>query len=323
MIAKRLVTLSVLVLAAVLLLSFFLYVSVSRNTYASAAASTANRESKIDPRLQIAALVKLPPRTHAVQLAAVPVQTARAPQKPRASSYVTTAFYLNIREEPSSKARILKVVEKGTELNVIQTTDNGWLRLEGGGYVHGGYAQLSPQQTRESQSMAADALKPARSSRPYKLPEPAKAVRPADPTPTVRSDSGLTEEHIARIFEGTALEGQHLESAILEIEEDYGINAYFTIAVMKLESGNGKSRLAKSKNNLFGLNATGNGNKQAYRFDTKADSVRKFGQLIAKNYVGKGYTTVEKVAQKYCPANSKWPRLVKGIMVSDHVKLLV
>ena len=91
---------------------------------------------------------------------------------------------------------------------------------------------------------------------------------------------------------------------------------------MKLESGNGKSRLSQTKNNLFGLNATtGSENKKAFSFATKGDSVRKFGQLISKNYVGKGLTTIEKVAKKYCPANGRWSGHVKSIMKSDFRKL--
>jgi beta-N-acetylglucosaminidase len=135
------------------------------------------------------------------------------------------------------------------------------------------------------------------------------------------TESGLTEDHISTIFKGTALEDQGLEEVILEIEKTYSINAYFTIAVMKLESGNGESRLAKTKNNLFGLNAIDGNMDEAFSFKTKGESIRKFGQLISKNYVGKGYTTIEKISKKYCPSNSEWPSLVASIMRSDYKKL--
>jgi flagellum-specific peptidoglycan hydrolase FlgJ len=144
---------------------------------------------------------------------------------------------------------------------------------------------------------------------------------PKKPTSIVMTDSGLTEDHISTIFKGTALEDEGLEEVILEIEEMYGINAYFTIAVLKLESGNGESRLATTKNNLFGLNAIDGNINEAFSFKTKGDSVRKFGQLISKSYVDKGYTTIEKVSKKYCPSNSEWPSLVASIMKSDYRKL--
>ncbi len=257
--------------------------------------------------------------------------------------YVTMAYYLNVREKASSESQILRVVKKGDVLKVTGETNNGWLALHDGGFVHGAYAEnveeapapngkktLAPL----SAAVVAVAAKDAAAVDGVAAPAAAAAAesgdiataaasepKPSKPTSTVQSDSGLTETHIEEILQGTALEDPSLASAILEIEDEYGINAYFTIAVMKLESGIGKSKLAKTKNNLFGLNATGGSNSEAFAFDTKADSVRKFGQLIADYYVDKGYTTIEKVAKKYCPANSKWSGLVKKIMYSDHGKL--
>ncbi|WP_308634138.1 glucosaminidase domain-containing protein [Paenibacillus silvisoli] len=150
-----------------------------------------------------------------------------------------------------------------------------------------------------------------------------KPSKPVRPTSKVSSDSGLNADHIATILKGTKLAGQGLESVILSIEDKYGINAFFTIAVMKLESGNGKSKLARTKNNLFGLNAvTGkSAYTKAFTFKTKGDSVRKFGQLLSDNYVERGLTTIEKVARKYCPANGRWSGLVRSIMRSDYGKL--
>lgn len=246
-------------------------------------------------------------------------ETAFAKGKP----YKTTAYFLNVREQASSKSRILRTVEKGTMLNVLQKQDNGWLKLEDEGYVHGAYAKPADPEPLKPQVH----IKSVPDSRLDVWADEVTASRiieesgPLKPSSQVVSESGLTEEDISQIFEGTELLGHDLEEAVLEIEEQYGINAYFTIAVMKLESGNGKSRLARVKNNLFGLNATGGSNEQAYSFETKADSVRKFGSLISGKYVDQGYTTVEKVARKYCPANSKWPSLVKNIMNSDHRKV--
>ena len=57
---------------------------------------------------------------------------------------------------------------------------------------------------------------------------------------------------------------------------------------------------------------------QAYSFETKEDSIHKFGELISKKYVLKGYTTIDLVAKKYCPANPKGSRHVMKIMKSDY-----
>ncbi len=245
-------------------------------------------------------------------------------------TYEVTAFYLNVRTKPSAQSDIIKVVKQGTRLKVTAKTDNGWLELQGEGFVHGGYAEKIKGEVSVLSFSAASNRVPAieindagaeREQQSERIEEP-EVEELNQPTSIVESDSGLTEAHIAKIFEGTALSGHNLEQAILEIEEEYGINAYFTIAVMKLESGNGKSWLAKKKNNLFGLNAIdGNKYNKAFSFKTKGDSVRKFGQLLSRNYVNKGLTTIEKVARKYCPANSRWSSLVKNIMKRDYNKL--
>lgn len=263
-----------------------------------------------------------------------PNTTTRAPS---VSIYEVTAYYLNVRANPYNGSKVLRVVERGTRLEVAAVTEKGWLRLNEGGYVHGGYATLidpdEPVGRAQGDAPPVRQAEPATPSTEQRV-EPKEAVAadsesakqdlsdPSSPTNRVRSDSGLTEEHIAKLFKGTALAGHGIEDVVLEIEDEYGINALFTIAVMKLESGNGKSKLSRTKNNLFGLNATsGDPNNKAFSFKTKADSVRKFGQLLADKYVDKGLTTIDKVAAKYCPASSSWAGKVRGIMKSDYRKL--
>ncbi|WP_336773137.1 glucosaminidase domain-containing protein [Paenibacillus sp. MMO-58] len=256
-------------------------------------------------------------------------------KEPPILTYAVTAFYLNVREKPDADSNIIQVLKQGDTIEVDHATDNGWLALKDQGFVHGRYAEQiegkaapvaekSPAvEVLAKANTIAEAAPPLNDTleiRPVKILS--VSSDPEKPTSVVESDSGLTEEHIAKLFEKTALADHGLEQAILEIEEEYGINAYFTIAVMKLESGNGKSTLAKKKNNLFGLNALDSDKyNKAFAFETKGDSVRKFGQLLAKNYIDKGYTTIDKVASKYCPANPKWSSLVMNIMKRDYKKL--
>lgn len=268
---------------------------------------------------------------------ATPIKVVK---KPVITTYKVTADYLNIRTGPTVESKRMKVVKQGTMLTVVQTTKEGWLQLKSGGYVHGGYAERIHNDSNPSRSLEGNMVRRAPVPKPQLIPKPKpkpipipkptpkpipkpkpKPQEPSKPTSMVKSDSGLTEAHIAQLFKGTALAGHDLESTILEVEDEYGINAYFTIAVMKLESGNGKSSLAKNKNNLFGLNATGGNNKNANSFKTKNASVERFGQLLSKNYVKKGFTTIEKVGTKYCPSNPDWPSLVKNIIKRDYNKL--
>jgi uncharacterized protein YgiM (DUF1202 family) len=242
-----------------------------------------------------------------------------------ATTYEVTAYYLNVRANAYVRSKILNVVKKGTLLEVLKTTENGWLKIKDGGYVFGLYAQpvsLNEKQTDLSNQTAV--IDQTTSAEIEISGGGEESGNPDKPTSAVGTESGLSKEDIALIFAGTALEGHGLEDTILEVEKKYGINAFFTIAVMKLESGNGSSRIAKSKNNLFGLNATsGDKGNKAYSFETKGDSIIKFGQLLSQSYVGKGFTTVEKIGTKYCPANSKWSGLVKNIMKMDYGKLNV
>jgi uncharacterized protein YgiM (DUF1202 family) len=213
--------------------------------------------------------------------------------------YEVTAYHLNIRSSASDLSEIINVASKGTVLEITDTTNTGWLHLKSGGYVNGKYTKPKKRNNDKSRIAA-----------------------PGKPSISVKSDSGLEALHIEKLFKGTPLAGEGLGKIIMEMEAKYGINAYFTIAVMKLESGNGKSSIAKNKNNLFGLNAIdGNASKKAFSFKSKGDSIRKFGQLISYHYLGKGYTTVEKVSKKYCQANPKWTGLVTNIMNSDYKKL--
>jgi Beta- N-acetylglucosaminidase len=266
------------------------------------------------------------------------IHSAIAPpsvQEPPVHTYEVTAFYLNVREQPDANSNIIQVLKQGDTIKVDHTTDNGWLALADQGFVHGRYAELveasetpaiaaavAPAVLAKANTIAAEASEAPPNDTLEIKPHPERLSEPEKPTSAVESDSGLTEEHIAKLFEKTALANHGLEKAVLDIEEEYGINAYFTIAVMKLESGNGKSTLAKKKNNLFGLNAVDSDKyNKAFSFETKGDSVRKFGQLLAKNYIDKGFTTIDKVASKYCPANPKWAGLVMNIMKRDYKKL--
>jgi hypothetical protein len=241
--------------------------------------------------------------------------------------YVVTAYYLNVRSEPDKTSPIRGLLEMGDTVTVVGRTDNGWLKLENGLYIHGAYAEPAEPERASAKNAGREVSTASASSSvtpEYAVFKPGRDDGTDGPAPLsrkVKSPSGLTERDIGKLLEGTELEGHGLEEAILGIEEEYGINALFTIAVMKLESGNGKSRLAREKNNLFGLNATGGKNSKAYSFETKRDSVYKFGSLIAKRYLAEGYTTIEKVGKKYCPANPKWASLVESIMKRDHRKL--
>lgn len=89
--------------------------------------------------------------------------------------------------------------------------------------------------------------------------------------------------------------------------EQYGIDARFLIAVARLESGNGKSRVAKNKNNLFGWKCS-SGFKV---FETKEQGIDFVALKLREKYFDRGLTTIETVAKRYC--NAEWGELIEGI----------
>lgn len=105
--------------------------------------------------------------------------------------------------------------------------------------------------------------------------------------------------------------------ALFENYEKYGLKPSFPLAVACLESGYGKSSLAKNKNNLYGMNAyAANGltaYQHAFTYTSKTESVLDFGERINSYYIGKGLTTLERINSKYCPNNSEWASNVRSI----------
>lgn len=116
---------------------------------------------------------------------------------------------------------------------------------------------------------------------------------------------------------GLALQGDliPLEDAFLEAESTYGVDASFLAAVAALESGWGKSELARKKNNLFGWR----GADGYMAFDSPEDCIDHVAEYLAEEYLdpdGLYYNglSVEDVAISYCGGNADWVKMVTGIM---------
>ena len=108
-----------------------------------------------------------------------------------------------------------------------------------------------------------------------------------------------------------------LEDAFLEAESTYGVDASFLAAVAALESGWGKSELAREKNNLFGWR----GADGYMAFDSHEDCIDHVAEYLAEEYLdpdGLYYNglSVEDVAENYCGGNADWVKMVTEIMQS-------
>lgn len=99
-------------------------------------------------------------------------------------------------------------------------------------------------------------------------------------------------------------------AVFLEAERRYGVNAAFLIAICKLESGNGTSRLARCQNNVGGIG--GQGNFKTY--DSVDDCIFAMAKMFAqgKYYFTQGKNTIAQIGPTYC--DSRWSGQVSNIM---------
>lgn len=110
--------------------------------------------------------------------------------------------------------------------------------------------------------------------------------------------SGATEDMIECAFKGTWLEGYG--SLYYELEQEYGINAFIAAANAIQETGWDitKSNKAMNHNNIYGIV---NGD-----YDSIEECIRYYFDLMSRNYVNKGYKSLQAINTKYCPPDDSW-----------------
>jgi beta-N-acetylglucosaminidase len=138
-------------------------------------------------------------------------------------------------------------------------------------------------------------------------------------TEDMRKKSDLSEEQLSEYLQKfPKLLG--IEGALISAQEDYEVNAVLILAIIRLESGNGKSRLATSKNNLGGLVSRRGKTATVYQsFDTKDDCVEYMARLLSNHYLTKGGKffkgyTLGDIAKTYCTSSTKWTNLVSTLI---------
>ena len=104
-----------------------------------------------------------------------------------------------------------------------------------------------------------------------------------------------------------------IEEHVLLCERIYGVNAYFILGVASQESGFGSSKLASSKNNLFGIGAyDANSYESGLSFSSKTESVEYFCALIAR-YHEDGRKSPADINPRYA-TDEEWASKVVIIM---------
>ncbi len=87
------------------------------------------------------------------------------------------------------------------------------------------------------------------------------------------------------------------------------INPYFIASIILHETGGGKSRALRKRNNVAGLT----GRKGYIRFEDPSQSIMYLVSLISNRYVGQGRTTPVRIGQRYA-ADGGWARKVAAKM---------
>lgn len=127
----------------------------------------------------------------------------------------------------------------------------------------------------------------------------------------ITKPSYLSKQEIKSLIKGTALEG--IEDAVKEIEDKYSVNALYTISVAAHESGWGRSHLARTRNNLFGIAAYDSNVSAAYHFKSKSDCVLYWGKMIKEQYFDRGLKTTHSINTIYA-SDTRWSHKVNSIM---------
>lgn len=138
----------------------------------------------------------------------------------------------------------------------------------------------------------------------------------------LRELSGATEEQIKYALKDFRLEP--LSKSLSKVEERYGINVLFMIGLIRQESGNGTSYLAKANNNLGGVKSSSD--RGGYKdYPSWSHSLQDICRLIDNEYLspgGKFYngTGIWNVNKLYCE-NKDWADKINSIAYESRNKI--
>ena len=95
----------------------------------------------------------------------------------------------------------------------------------------------------------------------------------------------------------------------IKVQEKYGINAVFLIAIADLESACGKSKLAQKNNNFGGMR----GKNGWLKFNSVDEGIDKLASNLKRRYIDDGLITIDKIAKRYAE-DRKWAETVVSKM---------
>ena len=116
----------------------------------------------------------------------------------------------------------------------------------------------------------------------------------------------------------------------MEAQQKYGISAAALAAITVHESGNGKSNLARNKNNVGGVRISGS--SEFRTFSSVDECIMNMASFLKSGYVnnnGRPLTKLYQINAKYCPTsdptdtsngNSGWAKCVaRNMSIIDSI----
>lgn len=137
---------------------------------------------------------------------------------------------------------------------------------------------------------------------------------------SVVTPSNFTAKQYERAWSRLAAHGlKGTGQALVRAEELYNVNSLVLSAIAYLESAGGMSRLAREKNNLFGLGAGGSDPyRNALCFSAKDESIYYTAKMLRSRYLSRGYcnergNNLESIGPRYA-ADPRWAEKVGEAM---------
>lgn len=123
----------------------------------------------------------------------------------------------------------------------------------------------------------------------------------------VTSISHVTKSEMREIILNTtgAKSMVNLSDTFVEVEEKYGVNAFFMAGIVALESGFATSRRAVEDNNLTGYEVYSD-NSEGKLFPSQKESILQTARHLSENYLKEGAPyykglSVDAIQVNYCP----------------------
>ncbi|MCL2095294.1 MAG: glucosaminidase domain-containing protein [Oscillospiraceae bacterium] len=138
-------------------------------------------------------------------------------------------------------------------------------------------------------------------------------------TEDMRKKSDLDEKKLIEYMKKyPGLSG--IEKNLIELQNRYNVNALLLLAIVRLESGNGRSDIAEKRNNFGGIVGWEKSVRVFVTFDSREDCLNYMADLLSEQYLTSsgrffnGYSLTA-ISKKYSASPENWLNLVSNLIL--------